>query len=166
MGCAGLGELGEKGDFYCIFCFPLLLSVQRQERNWKEFERQKSLKIERVGLLQLPGAGQPHCQCLELSCNPRKAQESWWLRAGWKRVAGTAPSQGSWLVGSCPAGAFQGSWGRRGNLDLAPSLLQEKHRHLLRNWLSIAPLQWKKRAGGGKHEKGCGELEGSGDSQE
>jgi len=69
------------------------------------------------------------------------------------------------LVGSCPVEAFQGGWDRSRDLDLTP-LLQEKQRHLVRNWLGTTPLQWKKRAGGGEHEKGRGELEGSGDGQE
>lgn len=95
--------------------------------------------MERVGLVLLPGA-------LLLSCHTASARSraespvtytaSWWPRAGkgW---------QGQ-LDGSCPEEAFQGSRGRSGKLDLAPSLLQEKHSRLLRNWLGTAPLQWKK----------------------
>lgn len=86
----------------------------------------------------------------ELSCDPSEAQ-GWWLRAGWEGVTGAAAQ-----ILPC----------RSGNLDPAPSLLREKQKHLLKNRLSISPFLGQERAGGGDHEKGRAELEGSGDSQE
>lgn len=138
----GLAELGEKG---ILILFQSLrdLSPYSRKREAGRILKDKN----RVWGTSMACWG----FVTELSCDPSKAQ-GWWLRAGWEGVAGAAAQ-------ILPCRGLPGQ-------EWKPSLLHGKHRHLLRNRLSISSLLGKERAGGGQHEKGRGELEGFGDSQE
>lgn len=119
VGCAGgIGRAWGKGGFLLYFCgFFGFVTLTYSSKN----ETGRSLKGKKTTINRACGTFTaprgfitelPCCRCPEPI--PVALQASWWPRAGWERAAGAAPSRSSWLVGSCPAEAFQGSRGRGG----------------------------------------------------